>query len=247
MAGAEAKRLLLAEKLAGLMCRLSRCVEGLGGWEPSHPRYRVASPEDFKVAVALLVMEARRGECCRSLSALARLAVNILPEGEVERGLRAGLEAEALAARPRRPPGLAGVASAATRLLRGRSIRDLALLAAVAAAEAATPCTRDKRLVAERDRLERRMRLYGAALALSIPAAIIATILLDPVSIIPAGAAVALLWAAIRRDGSRFASLNIEIAWRECRLTPRELEEILGGASFQETVMTAVFFGSKRM
>ncbi len=246
MAGAEAKRELLAEKLSSVMCRISRCGEGLGGWEPAPLKYRVASPEDFRVATALLVLEARRGECCRSLASLARLAVSVLPEREVERGLKAGLEAEALAARPQRPPGLAGVASAATRLLRGRTVRDLALLGAVAAVEAGTPCWRDRRLLAERERLERRMRLYGAALALSIPAAIVATILLDPYSIVPAGAAIALLWAAIRRDGTRFASLNIEIAWRECRLSVRELEEILGGVTFHEAVMASIIFGSRR-
>ncbi len=246
MSGVEAKRGLLAEKLSSIMCRISRCGEGLGGWEPAPLKYRVASPEDFRVAVALTVLEARRGECCISLSALARLAVSLLPDSEVERGLRVGLEAEALSARPPAPPGLAGVAAAATRLLRGRSVRDLALLAAVSAVEAGTPCWRDRRLVAERDKLEKRMRLYGAALALSIPAAIIATILLDPISIVPAGAAIAVLWAAIRRDGTRFASLNIEIAWRECRLTVRDLEEILGGISFHDTVMATVLFSSRR-
>lgn len=241
----EGKRRLLAERLASVMCRLATC-SGEDEGEYSGLRIRVSSPEDFKAAIALMVLDARKGSCCPSLRSLADLLAASLPPEELDRATSRGVEAGTLMSEGRSlPPGFASLVGAAGRYLRSRRLDDLLLLAARAGSEAGRPCWRDRRLLAERDRLERRMRIYGAALALSIPAAIIATILLDPLSIVPAGIAIAVLWMAIRRDGVRFASLNVEIAWSECRLTPGNIQEIVSGMPLQEAVMAAILFGRR--
>ncbi len=256
----EGERLLLAERLAGALCRAAGCLwedsvePEMPEWEPPPPKPEPLNPASLVAAarsslafrVASLVLEARRSSgCCKPLARLSAVLAATLRSEDLSEASRAPIEARLASSKP----GLVGLlrlVSLAYKFERSGRLADMINLASAAAREASSPCVLDPALRAERDRLERRMKIYGILLAVSIPAAIAATIILDPVALIPSAALVVMLWWLIRRDGERFRSLNIEVAWRECRLTDKELAEIVGGLGAAEIALAYLVFGYNR-
>jgi hypothetical protein len=260
----EGERRLLAERVATALCRLAGCPPSEEGLEPEpppppepprrppEPMNPLALVESARATmayrVASLVLEARRSyECCRPLASLSALLALGLRGDDLREAAATAIESAVLRERqPAGRPGLMRLLALSHRYERSRRLHDMIRLAAAAAAEATRPCMVDPALRMKREMLERRMRLYGLALALIIPAAIAATIILDPVALLPAGAAVVAVWWLIRRDGERFQAVNIEVAWSECKLTERELAEIIGGAGAPDLIMAYIVFGSSK-
>jgi len=110
------------------------------------------------------------------------------------------------------------------------SLEGLAVVLEVLGGELRSPCARDPVLEAERERLESRMKTYGALLGVSLPALFVASFYIDVLIGFLVLVAASALWYLILREGGRFRALNIEAGWRACRLSWEDLERILGGA-----------------
>ncbi len=253
----EGERLLLAERISTTLCRLASC-----GWEEPEPRlpgwwgeletrYDPSDPfqlmkvvrSSLPFRVASLVMEARRSSsCCKPLSTLSAILAASLRGDQLREASRTSLEGSVLVGGSG-VMGLIPLLAASARFERSRSLKDLVKLVSIAAREAGRPCSVDRLLRAERDRLERRMRFYGILLALAIPASLALSIVVDPLVLIAGAAGIVGLWWLIRRDGERFRALNIEVAWSECKLGDRELAEIVGGLSAADVALAYLILG----
>ncbi|MEB3847020.1 MAG: hypothetical protein GSR74_03490 [Desulfurococcales archaeon] len=97
------------------------------------------------------------------------------------------------------------------------------------AGEAVKPCMPDPRVEEEIARRDKRMKIIGVIMGLLLPALFIASFLANVavgVLIVVVGA---MLWYAIRVEGSRYHRLMVEEAWNKCTLTSRDLWNILSG------------------
>ena len=256
----EGERLLLAERISTTLCRLAGC-----GWEEPEPRlpgwwgelearYDPADPFQVMKAVrasltfriASLVLEARRSSsCCKPLSTLSAILAASLRGDQLREASRTSLEGSVLVGSVR-GMGLIPLLAASARFERSRGLGDLVRLVSIAAREAGRPCSVDRLLRAERDRLERRMRVYGILLALTIPVSLALSIVVDPLVLVAGAAGIVGLWWLIRKDGERFRTLNIEVAWSECKLGERELAEIVGGLSAADVALAYLILGYGR-
>lgn len=219
------KRLVI-ERVASTIARLSNTSMPSEGLEGSLEGDPVAS-------IPLAVLESRRSvEGGRHLYVISRWAVEALTVDELNRALSSNIEAAIIDKYTRLgDPGLLGLLRAVHVHLNERALETLTQLAAVVAKEAGRPCTVDQSLRRERDQVEGKMKLYGALLGVAIPLLILLSIIVDIVYLIPVFLASVALWLVIRRDGVRYARLNIEVAWRECRLTESDLTSIAKGMS----------------
>ncbi len=97
------------------------------------------------------------------------------------------------------------------------------------AGEAVKPCMPDPRIEEEIARSDKRMKTIGVIMGLLLPALFIASFLANVavgVLIVIVGA---MLWYAVRVEGSRYHRLMVEEAWNKCTLTSKDLWHILSG------------------
>ncbi|MEB3806052.1 MAG: hypothetical protein GSR73_00840 [Desulfurococcales archaeon] len=101
----------------------------------------------------------------------------------------------------------------------------------VVAGEVSSPCHADPALESEAERVEKRMKLYGVVLGISLPLLFVLTLYASAAIGIVAIIAAAGLWLLIRKDGRVFQFLQVELAWRKCSLDPRVVRALLEGRS----------------
>jgi len=215
--GPDARLQAAAELVYAAIARIAGLTEG----PPEGGECRPAGPGE----VLLAVYRARRGEvppseaawlaACSLASAALAAGVDVFTAGL---GLAAG----------RGPPGLHGLASALHRFHARPSREALAEAVEAVAAELGSGCGRDPRLDEEARRLESWLRGYGGVLG-ALLAAVFAASLFSPELAVAALAALVALWVALARVGRRFHWVQVELAWRECRLPPEAVLEALGG------------------
>ncbi|MCE4599994.1 MAG: hypothetical protein F7C38_00305 [Desulfurococcales archaeon] len=101
----------------------------------------------------------------------------------------------------------------------------------VVAGEVSSPCHTDPALESEAERVEKRMKLYGVILGVSLPLLFVLTLYASAAIGIVAIIAAAGLWLLIRKDGRVFQFLQVELAWRRCSLDPQVVRALLEGRS----------------
>ncbi len=211
---------------------------------------------DVTLKVLLYVLEARKGSCSSGLSRLSELMAAVVSDGEVARAVKAPLESETIASRllvrsgaellgseGYSAQGLQDLVSAARRFALNRSLDDMVVLALRASREASRRCSSRRDLLLLMGSLERRVKLYGLLFWAILPSSLILAIAVNPLILLPAGIALLLVWAALRREGSRLTSLGIELAWSECRLTGKDLVKILNRYSYSDLLAAYLLLG----
>jgi len=199
-------------------------VAGILGDPPPGAYCEEAGPE----RVILEVYRARRGEVPREAAAwLAACGLASVALAARVDPFTAGL---GLARRLDPPPGLHGLASALSRFYARASPEALVAAVSAVATEIGVGCARDPVLEAEASRLEAWLKGYGGVLG-AILAAVFAASLFSPELAFAALAALVAVWVALVRVGRRFHEVQVELAWRECRLQPEAVLEALRGPS----------------
>jgi len=197
-------------------------VAGLPGDPPRGIGCEPVGPEE----VVLAVYRARRGEV--PAWEAAWLASCHLAGAAIAAGLDVFTAGLGLARRLEPPPGLHGLAGALQRLHASPEPGALVEAASAVATELASECGRDPRLEEEARRLESWLKGYGGVLG-ALLAAVFAASLFSPGLAIAALAVLVALWVVLARVGRRFHYVQVELAWRECRLPPEAVAEALGG------------------
>jgi len=171
------------------------------------------------------ILEARRGESDRNkvFSELLLWSVSRLPSREVEDSISANIYT--LISQLRLEPiGFHRLAHAVRSFILKPSLKALISLAVAMSRELARPCSRDPRLVAERNGLERVMARLGLIVGIVFSLFFILSIIFSANIHLVIGMVLimAIIWYMVRFYGIRYAILNKEIAWSECSIRDQE-------------------------
>ncbi len=216
------KPLLLAERLMSSATRI------MGVYDYTFDPQMLAQPSYNGLAwVIEQVLEARReyrGDSARRIGSIIAWLTTLLPETEVSKSLPVNIEAQVYDAARKATRGLIALARAVKEYMAMPTLKGLIHATAVIALEASRSCSVESRLRSRRDKLESIMLKLGLIIGLLFSAFFIISIVFaaDIVLALLMIAAMALLWMTVRRVGMEYALLNIEISWRECKMTGRD-------------------------
>ncbi|MCE4599027.1 MAG: hypothetical protein F7C81_02385 [Desulfurococcales archaeon] len=221
------KPLLLAERLATSAIR----IMGIHDYRFEVRDFREPSYNPLAWTIEQ-VLEARKeyqGDSVRRIGNVIAWLTSILPDVEVSKSIPMNIEVQVHEAAKKAAKGLTALAGAVRDYLTAPTLKRLIYATAVIALEASRGCSIEPRLRSRRDRLESIMLKLGLIIGLLFSIFFIISIVYaaNLVLALLMIAAMGFLWIAVRRIGVEYALLNIEISWRECRMTRREVASII--------------------
>ncbi|MEB3779226.1 MAG: hypothetical protein GSR85_03235 [Desulfurococcales archaeon] len=221
------KPLLLAERLATSAVR----IMGIHDYRFEVKEFRKPSYNPLAWTIEQ-VLEARREyqyDSVNRIGSVIAWLTSMLPDVEVSKSIPMNIEIQVYEAAKKTARGLMALAGAIRDYLASPSLKRLIYATAVIALEASRGCSIEPRLRSRRDRLEAIMLKLGLIIGLLFSVFFIISIVYAAnlaLALIMI-AAMGFLWIAVRKIGVEYALLNIEISWRECRMTGREVASII--------------------